>query len=630
MVKKIKQFFIKIKPSKRKLIQLYAALLYNANIKGFITGDIFKGSSKSVCLPGLNCYSCPGAIGACPLGSLQNALSESKTKVPTYVLGIILLYAIILGRTICGFLCPVGLIQELLYKIKTPKLKKNKITRILSYFKYVLLLVLVLILPLVYALQKNNIPLPAFCKYICPAGTLEGAIFLLGNPSNDNFFGMLGPLFTWKFLLLITFLVAAVFIFRFFCRFFCPLGAIYGLFNKLSILGVKVDKSKCNNCQACINHCKMDVKEVGDHECIQCGECRKVCHCNAISWKTIHKFVKDDLAKEEVIKKETENQEIKQTKTKKISSKTFNIIISIILSVILVVVLITVNFKKELYKINDICEEVNISFVNDNSSFDIKNDEKATLLYFYKTITNDEIELLKKFNDENLNVLLVSSYNNRNITLDNIVNTNIIQAYDKKNKTIKMFSDTVSYPYIVFLDTNDKIVLMQNEIGYDDYINIILPIVSGKQIGNQVGDICYNKKINLIGNDETFSIADNLGKVVVINFWFTSCTPCVQELPHFNKVYEKYKDDVTIIAIHEAKMYDNNPNDVISFINNQFANFSILFGYDDVDNPYYEMLGGKGAWPLSIIVNKEGIVSFVNHGSLTETELESKIIELIR
>ena len=133
MLGKIKSFFMKVTPSKRKLIQLYAALLYNANLKGFITGDIFKGDSKSVCLPGMNCYSCPGAIGACPLGSIQAALAESKTKAPTYVLGIILLYCIIFGRTICGWLCPVGLLQELLYKIRTPKLKKNRITRILSW-----------------------------------------------------------------------------------------------------------------------------------------------------------------------------------------------------------------------------------------------------------------------------------------------------------------------------------------------------------------------------------------------------------------------------------------------------------------------------------------------------------------
>ena len=201
MFKKIKNFFMKIIPTKRRLIQVYAALLHNANIKGFVTGEIFKGDSKIVCAPGLNCYSCPGAVGACPLGSLQNALAASKTKYPTYVIGIILLYSIILGRTICGFLCPLGLLQELLYKIKSPKLKKSRVTRILSYFKYVLLAVLVIGIPLIYGLQKENIPLPGFCKYICPSGTLLGAISLLANPNNASYYGMLGSLFTWKFIL---------------------------------------------------------------------------------------------------------------------------------------------------------------------------------------------------------------------------------------------------------------------------------------------------------------------------------------------------------------------------------------------------------------------------------------------
>ena len=102
----------KIKPSKRKIIQLYAALLHNANLKGFISGKIFKGDSKVLCAPGLNCYSCPGAVGACPLGTLQNSLSSANKRLPFYVFGILMLYGLILGRTICGFLCPMGLLQE--------------------------------------------------------------------------------------------------------------------------------------------------------------------------------------------------------------------------------------------------------------------------------------------------------------------------------------------------------------------------------------------------------------------------------------------------------------------------------------------------------------------------------------
>ena len=224
---KVKNWWKRHKPSKRRLIQLYAALLYNANIKGFINGSIYKGGTKNMCLPGLNCYSCPGAVGACPLGALQNALAASGTRAPFYVLGIIMLFGLILGRTVCGFLCPVGLGQELLYKIKSPKLKKSKYTRILSYFKYVLLVGLVAVIPIMYSIVK--FPVPAFCKYICPAGTFEGAIGLLVNPHNADLYAMLGSLFTWKFAVLCVLSVASVFIYRVFCRFLCrqAIGNLY-------------------------------------------------------------------------------------------------------------------------------------------------------------------------------------------------------------------------------------------------------------------------------------------------------------------------------------------------------------------------------------------------------------------
>ena len=163
-------------PSKRKWIQLYAALLYNANLKGFVSGNIYKGDSKKFCVPGINCYSCPGAVGACPIGSLQGSFSADKSTI-YYVGGILLLYSLFLGRMICGWLCPFGLVQELLYKIKTPKLRKSPVTRILSYLKYVILVFFVFIVPITYAFRDT--PLPAFCKYICPAGTLEGGMMLL-------------------------------------------------------------------------------------------------------------------------------------------------------------------------------------------------------------------------------------------------------------------------------------------------------------------------------------------------------------------------------------------------------------------------------------------------------------------
>lgn len=151
-------------PTQRRLIQLYTALLYNAHVKGFIKGDIYTGNIKMLCVPGLNCYSCPGAIGACPLGALQNAVASSGNRAPTYILGILMLYGLTLGRTICGYFCPLGLLQELLHKIPTPKLRKNRITRVFSWLKYVILSIFVIIIPMWYAIQ--NYPVPAFCKYI--------------------------------------------------------------------------------------------------------------------------------------------------------------------------------------------------------------------------------------------------------------------------------------------------------------------------------------------------------------------------------------------------------------------------------------------------------------------------------
>ncbi len=280
---KIKNWWQQHKPSKRRLIQLYAALLHNAHLKGFIEGDIYVGPLKNICTPGFNCYSCPGAVGACPLGALQNALASSNARAPYFVLGILLLYGLILGRTICGWLCPLGLMQELLHKLPTPKVKKSRITRALSYVKYGILAVFVIAIPLLYSLQSY--PVPAFCKYICPAGTFEGAVGLLSNPVNADKFSMLGILFTRKFIILVAIAAACIFVYRAFCRFLCPLGAIYGLFAKVSILGVKVVPSKCTDCGRCTAVCPMDIRQVGDHECIACGKCVGVCPTQAITWK---------------------------------------------------------------------------------------------------------------------------------------------------------------------------------------------------------------------------------------------------------------------------------------------------------------------------------------------------------
>ena len=272
------------RPAARRLVQLYAALLHNAYLKGFIDGKIYEGNAKYLCVPGLNCYSCPGAVGSCPLGALQNALSVAGHRAGWYVLGILLLFGVTLGRTICGWLCPFGLVQELLHRIPTPKIRKSRATRVLSCLKYVILAVFAVGIPLYYGLAEN-IPVPGFCKYICPAGTLEGAAGHLANPANASMYEMLGLLFTRKWVILLVLLLACVFCYRSFCRFACPLGALYGLFSHFSVTGVRVDAGLCTGCGACVSGCAMDVRHVGDRECIHCGKCMDSCSQGAISLK---------------------------------------------------------------------------------------------------------------------------------------------------------------------------------------------------------------------------------------------------------------------------------------------------------------------------------------------------------
>lgn len=264
---------------KRHIIQLLAALLYNLNFEGFATGTIYQGSSKGICVPGLNCYSCPGAIGACPIGSLQAALVASDQKLPLYVIGTILAFGALLGRTVCGWLCPFGLIQDLLDKAPLPKVRKGAWSRAFSWGKYVILIGLVIIAPLVL-LGATGVGTPAFCAYLCPAGTLEAGIPLV--TMNEGLRFMLGSLFNWKVGVLVALVLVSLFVYRPFCRFLCPLGALYSFFNRFALLRYRVDNEACTNCGACLAVCKVDIRTVSDRECVQCGACVTSCETNAI------------------------------------------------------------------------------------------------------------------------------------------------------------------------------------------------------------------------------------------------------------------------------------------------------------------------------------------------------------
>ena len=268
----------------RSWIQAGATLLTNIHLPNFVKGGIYQGEGKAVCVPGLNCYSCPAATGACPIGAFQSVVGSSKFSFSYYVTGFLILLGVLLGRFICGFLCPFGWLQDLLHKIPSRKLPTKKL-KPLTYLKYVVLLLTVILLP---ALVVNDVGMgdPFFCKYICPQGVLEGAIPLAAVDQGIR--SALGALFNWKLAVLIAIVVLAVLFYRPFCKWICPLGAFYGLMNKVSLLGIKVDQHKCISCGTCAAACKMDVtitESLNSTECIRCGECISACPTCAVSFR---------------------------------------------------------------------------------------------------------------------------------------------------------------------------------------------------------------------------------------------------------------------------------------------------------------------------------------------------------
>lgn len=267
----------------RHTVQALWGIATNSFVTGFLKGKIYQGKLKYLCVPGLNCYSCPGALGSCPIGALQAVLGSKSHKFAFYVVGFLMLVGAVCGRFVCGWLCPFGLIQDLLNKIPFPKkIKSFKFDKLLRYLKYVILALFVVILPM-FALDEYSMSDPWFCKYICPAGTLEGGIPLaiLNKGIRDT----IGWLYAYKVTILVVLIFLSLIIYRPFCKYLCPLGAIYSAFNKLSIVKLQCDESKCTRCGKCARECKMNVDPVktpNSAECIRCGKCIESCPVDAL------------------------------------------------------------------------------------------------------------------------------------------------------------------------------------------------------------------------------------------------------------------------------------------------------------------------------------------------------------
>ena len=281
----------------RHVFQSFWLLLTNSFFEGFKTGKIYGGKWKQLCVPGMNCYSCPGAKGSCPIGALQAVIGSPKFKFSYYVVGFLFFVGALIGRGVCGYLCPFGLVQDLLHKIPfVKKIETFKGDKALRKAKYLILLVFVILLPL-FLVDIIGQGAPYFCKLICPVGMMEGGIPLV--LMNKSMRGAIGFLYAWKGLILILTILLSIVIYRPFCKYICPLGAIYSLFNSVSLFRYTLDHQKCIHCGRCKAVCEMQcdpVKNCNDLECIRCGKCKNACPVDAIACG----ITKPDVLKETV------------------------------------------------------------------------------------------------------------------------------------------------------------------------------------------------------------------------------------------------------------------------------------------------------------------------------------------
>lgn len=251
--------------------------------------------------PRLELFGVSSLHAVCPYGGVVNLYTffttgnyVSKLHQSVFIMLFALLgLLLVTGATFCGWICPLGAIQEWFGKLgrKIFKNKYNKIPvkldRILRFLKYI-----VLVIVIIQTARTSKLMFESIDPYYNLFNIWTDEIAITGYIS----------VFLTLFL--------SLFVERPFCRYACPLGAINGLFNSISIFGIKRRKDTCINCSLCDKACPVGIvvsekNAINSPQCIRCMKCVEACPVNTPDKSTLK--VRPILTKPEKSKKTINN-----------------------------------------------------------------------------------------------------------------------------------------------------------------------------------------------------------------------------------------------------------------------------------------------------------------------------------
>ena len=221
-----------------------------------------------------------------------------------------LIIVLTFGRSLCGWACPFGLIQDFITRIRTflgiaSKEFSQSTHENLSLIRFALLGLFILLSVSIGISAIGDATAGQVLQGYLPDGIFQTAPYCAICPTPSLFYilkvvtfqaplDINNPVHIIMWLMIGIFIVGSFLQPRFFCRYICPTGAMSSPFNKVSLLHLHKDVDKCTKCNVCYTNCPMRIREVldedkkerlGDVDCIFCGECVEKCPDRALTIK---------------------------------------------------------------------------------------------------------------------------------------------------------------------------------------------------------------------------------------------------------------------------------------------------------------------------------------------------------